>query len=218
MNAQALTRATAVSRHPLRSYQRGVAFPVALLMLMVLLIGATAMVRNVDTAVQVSGNLAFKQAATMGADRGISTAVAWLTAQGGAGLHNSNAAAGYCSSLHAQDLTLTGWDPVADGAWTAACTPVALAADASGNQVEYLIHRLCAQPDRSPTLQPGFCSTASGAAVGFEETSSRRSGRDLLGTTVINVAYRITVRVQSPGRSGVNNRSFVQATVLIPDA
>lgn len=201
-----------------RSHQRGVAFPVALLMLMVLLIGATAMVRNVDTAVQVSGNLAFKQAATMGADRGISTAVAWLRAQGATALHNSNAAAGYCSSLHAQDLNPTGWDPVAEGQWTAACTPVALAADASGNQVEYMIHRLCAQPDRSPALQPGFCSTASGAAIGFEETSSRRSGRDLLGTTVVNVAYRITVRVQSAGRGGVNNRSFVQATILIPDA
>ena len=76
MNAQALTPATAVRPHLVRPHQRGVAFPVALLMLMVLLIGATAMVRNVDTAVQVSGNLAFKQAATMGADRGISTAVA----------------------------------------------------------------------------------------------------------------------------------------------
>lgn len=209
---------TRKSTSAMRLHQRGVAFPVALLMLMVLLIGATAMVRNVDTAVQVSGNLAFKQAATMGADRGIATAVAWLTAQGGAGLHNSNTAAGYCSSLHSEDQSLTGWDPVAAGGWTAACTPVALAADASGNQVEYLIHRLCARPDQSPSLQPGFCSTAAGAAVGFEATSSRRSGRDLLGTTVVNVAYRITVRVQSPGRSGANNRSFVQATILIPDA
>lgn len=193
--------------------QRGVALPVALIMLVVLMIGAAGMIRSIDTAVLVSGNMAFKHSATLAADQGVTAASAWLATQTSAALQNTNAVRGYCSSLHTQDSSLTGWIPSQN--WTAACTPVALATDSAGNTVDYLIHRLCSRPDSSPAdseTPRQRCARAAGAAAGSVETSSHRTGRDLIGTAVVNVAYRITVRVQSTR----GTRSFVQATVLIP--
>jgi Tfp pilus assembly protein PilX len=191
--------------------QRGVALPIALIMLVVLMIGAAGMIRSIDTAVLVSGNMARKHAATMAADQGITAATAWLATRTPTALQNTSAGNGYCSSLHSQDSTLTGWIPSQN--WAAACTPVALTTDTAGNTVDYLIHRLCSSPDISPSeTATQRCARAAGAAAGSLETSSHRTGRDLIGTAVVNVAYRVTVRVQSAR----GTRSFVQATVLIP--
>ncbi|MDD2919239.1 pilus assembly PilX N-terminal domain-containing protein [Rhodoferax sp.] len=197
--------------------QRGVALPVALIMLMVLMIGAAGMIRTIDTAVLVSGNMAFKHSATLAADQGIAAASTWLASQTSAALRNTNAARGYCSSLHSQDLgdndNRSDWIPEQN--WTAACTPVALPTDSAGNTVDYLIHRLCIRPDSAPdesSTPLQRCSRAAGSAAGSAETSSHRSNRELIGSAVVNVAYRITVRVRSPR----GTRSFVQATVIIP--
>jgi type IV pilus assembly protein PilX len=192
--------------------QRGIALPIALIMLVILMIGSVGLVRTIDTAVLISGNMAFKHSATLAADQGISAAVNWLATQTTAGaLNTTNTGQGYCSSLHNDDSSINGWDPATN--WSGACTPFALTADSAGNRVDYLIHRLCANPNTSPSSQAGLCSTATGTSVGFAETSSRRTGRDLIGTTVVNIAYRITVRVQSAR----GTRSFVQSTVLLPD-
>lgn len=194
--------------------QSGVSLPIALIMLVALMVGSVALLRSVDTATLVAGNLAFKHASTLAADRGIETAVAWLRTQTTPGaLNTTQPSAGYCSSQHSQDATAAGWNPTTD--WTAACTPrVLTSTDVTGYQIDYLIHRLCANPDQSPAAQPGQCSIAGGTSTGDVATSSKRSGRELISNNVTNVAYRITVRV----RADRGTRSFVQATVLIPDS
>lgn len=228
--------------------QRGVVLPIALLMLVILMVGAAALMKTVDTAVQVSGNMAFKQSATLTADRGILAATQWIDAATTTTtvLYNDNVAGGYCSKLHKLerdqegDSTLAGWDATlpadsTQNGWDTGCqnvaavVPVALAADASGNQVDYMIHRLCLWGDgASPTPGavagvPGAvqaCTTAAGKAEGNATLSSHRSGRDLIGTSVPTVAYRITVRVRadcSGTPSRCRTQSFVQSTVMKSD-
>ena len=199
--------------------QSGLSLPMAMIMLVGLMLGSVALIRSVDTSTLVAGNLAFKHSSTLAAERGIEVAVVWLNSQvvpsvAKGLLNNTNPEAGYCSSHHASDATPGGWDPTRD--WTAACTPFSLATDAAGNQVDYLIHRLCPNPNESPArnLQLGSnCSTSTGATTGSASSSSRRSNRDLISTSISNIAYRITVRV----RGDRGTRSFVQTTVLIPD-
>lgn len=192
--------------------QTGVSLLMALIMLVALMFGSAALIRAVDTSTLVAGNLAFKHSTTLAADQGIQAAVAWLQTQTTPGaLNNTNAAAGYCSSQHTDDATVSGWDPTSK--WSGACTPVLLATDSAGNQVDYLIHRLCTKPGTPPASQVGLCSTAGGTSTGSSSSSSKRSDRDLISNTVTNIAYRITVRV----RADRGTRSFVQTTVLIAD-
>ena len=228
--------------------QRGVVLPVALLMLVILMVGAAALMKTVDTSVQVSGNMAFKQAATLTADRGILAATQWIDASTTTKtvLYNDNVAGGYCSKLHKLerdqegDSSLAGWDATlptnsSQNGWHTGCqnvvtvVPVALVADAAGNQVDYMIHRLCLWGDgASPT--PGAvagvsgavqaCTTAAGKAQGNATLSSHRSSRELIGSLVPTVAYRITVRVRadcSGTPSKCRTQSFVQSTIMKSD-
>lgn len=194
--------------------QRGVSLVVALIMLAGLMIGSVALIRSVDTATLVAGNLAFKHSATLAADRGIQTAVAWLEKKTAMQRWSSVPAEGYCSSQHASDDTQAGWDPTVK--WTGACTPVVLATDKAGNKVDYLIHRLCRFPNTEPLAAtpsgPNLCSTSVGVGGSSVETSSKQSGYERVsGGSANYIAYRVTVRVQ--GERGT--RSFVQTTVLL---
>lgn len=220
-------------------FERGLALPLSLIMLVILLISAAALVRTVDTAVLVAGNLAFKQGATLSTERGMRAASAWLDTRTVLQRETDVAGQGYCSRMHALDVnrdsntTAEGWDPTqptnttTQNGWHTGCTtpnnvqPVQLAADAAGNTVEYMIHRLClwggASSQPGPIVGiPGAvqnCATSAGRAQGNQETSSRRSGSELIGASVRTVAYRITVRATGPR----NAQSFAQTTVLLAE-
>lgn len=58
--------------------QQGVSLIFALVALVALMLGALAMVRNVDSGTQLLGNLGFKQDATAAADQATRQAIAWL--------------------------------------------------------------------------------------------------------------------------------------------
>lgn len=195
--------------------QGGLSLVMALIMLGALMIGSVALIKTVDTATLVAGNLAFKHSATLAGEQGIEIAVAWLNGQTPAQRNNSNPAMGYCSSQHADDDTPAGWDPVAK--WSGACTPVVVATDSAGNKVEYMIHRLCRFPNAARLAvvggQTNFCSTAVGAAGGSAATSSKQSGYQRVnGGGADFVAYRITIRVVADR----GTRSYIQTTVLLP--
>jgi len=138
---------------PLRiARQRGVALFFALICMVAIMLAAVALVRSVDTAALISGNLAFQQSATSSADSGTEAAITWLAATEAANsamnvlidpLHpfnSNNAAAGYYASLDpARSLTASSgtrflWD---------ATDSVGLAADSSGNTTRYIVQRMC---------------------------------------------------------------------------
>ncbi|MCZ7654374.1 MAG: hypothetical protein M5R42_08960 [Rhodocyclaceae bacterium] len=57
--------------HPRSIGQRGVALPIALIVLVAMVLAAVTLIRSVDTATMVAGNLTLKQSATHAADEGI---------------------------------------------------------------------------------------------------------------------------------------------------
>jgi Tfp pilus assembly protein PilX len=137
---------------PARSRQRGLALFFALIAMVAVMLAAIVLVRSVDTATMIAGNLAFQQNATRSADGGTEAAITWLFAVQAANsqknvlldpTHAFNIDAptsGYYASLDpAKSLTATSgtrflWDDT---------DSVALAADSSGNTVRYIIQRMC---------------------------------------------------------------------------
>ena len=143
--------------------QRGVALFFALISMVTIMLAAVMLVRSVDTATLIAGNLAFQQSATRSADGGTEAAIAWLnTTQSANSLKNvlidpthafnqDNAGAGYYASLDPSICftgTCTGTPPpnptnatsYSNFDWATAPT---IAADASGNTVQYVIQRMC---------------------------------------------------------------------------
>jgi type IV pilus assembly protein PilX len=195
--------------------QRGVILFIALIVIVAMALAGLALVRSVDTSVIVAGNIAFKQGATNAADQGLEAARTWLLANKSTlsddqVVTNSTA---YYSNWQAT-LDLTGNDPTkSDFNWSSNGLQVT-ANDGAGNRVRYVIHRLCAGSNTTPssTTCVKVASTTGAGGSGGGEYGGRRgyegggssSGFSLATTTVY---YRITVRVDGPR----NTTSYVQA-------
>jgi len=195
--------------------QRGVVLIIALIVLVAMSLAAIALVRSVDTANIITGNLAFKQAATHSGDIGTESATAWLEMNNNASLDNDMTANGYFAcAAPVVDTCLIQTYPAAgqswDAFWTAtlAANAVALAADAAGNTASYVIHRLCNQVgSRKPALNPGVSCAVSPVVVAGECYTP--------GCRPIppppQLYYRITVRIAGPR----NTVSYVQSIVTL---
>jgi type IV pilus assembly protein PilX len=200
--------------------QRGVALFFALVCLVAIMLAAVVLVRSVDTATLISGNLAFQQAATVSGDGGTDTAVAWLSATEAANgaknvlndashpFNNDNGAAGYWASLDpAKSLTASSgthflWDNT---------DSVGLAADSSGNTVRYIMQRNCRGPS-GVAVQATNC-LFSGAAldnnkqnIPLPQEVCKGPGCPVAGQTP---TLRITSKIPGPK----NTISYVQAYV-----
>lgn len=118
--------------------QRGAVLLIALIVLVAMTLAGIAMMRSVDTATVVAGNIAFKQSSVNAADQGLQTGFAYLQSKlGSTTLYSDDAAAGYKASVSDVE-TLNWWTDPAN--WAGAKT---LTADAAGNVVSVLIHRMC---------------------------------------------------------------------------
>jgi len=127
----------------LRSRARGAVLFIALIVLVAMTLAGIAIMRSVDTATLIAGNLAFKQGTVQSADNGIEQGYQWLLANRPA-LSLDNAAQGYNSGYST---------PV----WTNAASwvnSVTVGTDAAGNTISYQIHRMCNCPN---TLYNGVC-------------------------------------------------------------
>jgi Tfp pilus assembly protein PilX len=198
--------------------QRGVVLFIALIVIVAMALAGLALIRSVDTNVIVAGNIAFKQAATNSAEQGLEAARAWLVANKST-LSDDQVAptatppTAYFSNWQ-NTADLTGNDPnKGDFDW-ASNSVLVTPGDSAGNKVRYVIHRLCADSNKTPssTSCVKVSSTSGGTASGGGEYVGRRgyegggasSGFNL--TTSI-VYYRVTVRVDGPR----NTRAYVQA-------
>lgn len=198
-------------RFALHHTQRGVTLVVTLIVLVALMAAGLALIRSVDTATMVAGNLAHKDVTTRAGDIGLQTATAWLQTQvvaGGGVLNQDSAANAYFSSQHAQD---PGWNPINDWPANAKALPVnALYPDLS---ISYVVHRLCALPNAA------YNETVHGVqnrcslyvpTVGGKGGSLSSDAADIGEPP--QVFMRVTVRVQ--GRRG--STSYIQGLMLAP--
>lgn len=116
--------------------QRGVALPVMLIILVVMLVTSLYMLRATHSTALTTGNLAYDATMSRAADYGLHAGFQWLqnTANTNKGaLDSADASNGYVPSY---DTTVDVRDP---NFWTGMKT----LPDPDGNTIDYVIHRLC---------------------------------------------------------------------------
>ncbi|MBL8276847.1 MAG: hypothetical protein JNL93_09125 [Pelomonas sp.] len=203
--------------------QQGLVLVLALIVLAAMSLAAVGLMRGVLGSNRVAGNLAFQQAAVQAADVGVETAIAWLEQKtqemeqrdpAPAPLTQANKLFANIakSGTEAYNYVATRADPAANQTWEAfwqtlvtANVVNALPADSAGNQVSFVIHRLCANAGE-PTV-----SACEAAPVLPTAIANGSRSNDLKVRQTSQVYYRITVRVQSAR----NATSFIQAMVAI---
>lgn len=188
--------------------QSGVVLMVALIVLVAMTLAGLALIRSVDTANIIAGNLAFQQAATNSGDGGIETAITWIEGNSSSTLlYSDQPSAGYVAA-GSNALSVPGrlvnesWDTYWNRVWEARA--VSAAPDAAGNTVRRVIDRMCAQA-AAPTAG-GNCAAS---PVISSATGNAEEGGDIQVEAPSQVYYRITARIQGPR----NTVSYVQAVI-----
>lgn len=221
--------------HPLKQ-QQGISLLFSLVALVALLFGALAMVRNLDTASILMGNLGLKQDATASADQATRQAITWLNLNAGV-LNTDLPASGYYASNQefASDGT-TARDPIdatgdqlkgsssrqlidwnndncayAAGTEFSSCSikPKAIDSAINGNAASYVILRLCSKagnPNADNTISCAKPVTSAGG------TSNSRNSLDSASATYTGSSttyFRVLVRVD-----GARNSTSVTETIV----
>ena len=200
--------------------QGGAILFIALIVLVAMTLAGIAMIRSVDTALGIAGNMAFKQASIQGTDRGIKAGFDWLiTNSSGTTLQSTNPAvtggAAYSSSRAA---TEPDWFDTANWA-TAVSLPNEFgqvgSADAAGHIVRYVIHRMCNCADVSYNANCAGSSVPNVCGLYYPISGGAAGGSMTVGSATFEgipqIYYRITTRVDGPR----NTVSITQVTVLI---
>jgi Tfp pilus assembly protein PilX len=198
--------------------ENGFILIIALAMLALMTIIGVALVRAVDTTNEVANNIGFVQSTMISSDTGLETATQWLESNPGL-LDSDLADNGYYARdveriAAGQLIDYTGgatpgnsgddvdWDGLGVGPHKAWKLP---ANDAAGNQIAYIIHRLCDNYG-SPGTSGIHCAKMSLAAT------SGQSKTDLKPlSNKSRIYYRITTRAKGPR----NTASYTQSTIVI---
>jgi type IV pilus assembly protein PilX len=206
----------------MRANYRGAGLVVALVVLVVMSLGALALVRAVASGLQVAGNFAFREAAVLAAESGSESAISWLSERAATtDLLSDQPEAGYYASLPV-GLSLSGqsntstsatidWDDDQCGARTGTrCFTAgpALPIDAAGHRIRYVIHRLCRTAGSSDAAA-NSCLLFRSAQGGSSNRGQLSYGASKRFQSSDTVYYRITVHVRGPR----NTTAFIQTLV-----
>ncbi|MDP2808833.1 MAG: hypothetical protein Q8O34_01650 [Rhodocyclaceae bacterium] len=200
--------------------QEGFVLATALMILVAMTLIGLALIRAVDTTNAVANNIAFKHSTLNSTDVGTEDGVAWLEANKGSLTADQ---VGYYARAPeslpggvAVDYTgqttpgNTGDDVDWDG--TSAGAPVkarlVTAQDAAGNQVAYVIHRLC-DAYGSPGGATITCAKMSLASSGGSKGGGGYGTYPITSKT--QIYYRITTRALGPR----NTTTHAQAMVVM---
>jgi type IV pilus assembly protein PilX len=191
------------------SRQRGVTLIIALIVLAALTLAGLAMMRSVDTATLMAGNIASKKSTQSGADQGLQTGYWWLSSNAtGAILQTDNTGAGYLSSVPASEP-----DWMNNANWANAFALNNGNPDAYGNKIYYLIHRMCPVPNCAPGATCNNAINTCGTTPDLRTVSG--DGQDHTKaqwfTLTPQIHYRITARAVGPR----NSITVVQTMVRI---
>lgn len=185
-----------------RGRQAGAVLFIALIVLVAMSLAGIALIRGVDTANLIAGNLAFKQNATHGGDWGVEQARAWLQGQSATALYADVTGRYYASMQSGVDFTGTDASRP-DFDWSG--NSFDAGSDPAGNQVRYVIHRMC-----DLAGNPGSVNCVRTSLGGTSESTkggATYGGAALPSTS--QIYYRITSRVTGPR----NTVSYVQVMV-----
>ena len=187
-----------------RLRQAGIALPVMLIMLTVMLIGSIYLLRSSTSTTLTVANLAYDSALSKEADLGVHRAFQWLsTLPSKVTLTANSPADGYVATLN------PAWTVSSPGFWTGS---VKLTPDNSGNVIEYVIHRMCtftgaynsAAPVNSCMLTAAKQDVAAPVALGSSLASDAPSYQ---GQPQLH--YVITARIFGPRGGNVMTQAVV---------
>lgn len=190
--------------------QRGVVMIVTLLALVIMLIGAVALMRSFNTSLFMSGNLAFKRDLVNQAERASAVVVPQLTGGALATLAarsaNSTALNYSASMLPANDQGIPNalLDAAAFAAAGVAGNDIVVADQ--GVTVRYVVDRLCNAEGSEVLLGTAGCTV--GPTPDARGGSSSEMNRATLPPQVL---YRLSVRVDGPR----NTQAFFQTTFAL---
>ena len=180
--------------------QRGIALPIMLIMLTVMMVSSIYLLRSSTTTTLTTANLAYESAQSRAADAGLHAGFAFLRTTS-ANLQVNHIEAGYVASM------ASGWSVSTPAFWLSSVT---MPVDDSGNRVEYVIHRMCSLPGPYDVL-PNQCRTTAprkatrdGVALGV----SLGIGKAPLATAA-QIHYLVTARVFGPRGGNVVTQSVV---------
>ncbi len=182
--------------------QGGAVLFIALIVLVALSLAGIALIRGVDTTNLIAGNLAFRQNAMHGGDWGVEQARAWIQAQTATTLENDVPGRYYAAAQTGLDFTAS--DPsLPDFDWLNNAFDAG--ADPAGNDVRYVVHRMC---DAAGAQNSVNCvRTSTGGTAGGTKSGATYSSFALPSTS--QIYYRITTRVTGPR----NTVAYVQVMV-----
>lgn len=179
----------------LRKSQQGVVLFIALIVLVAMTMAGIAVMRSVDTNVLIAGNLAFRNAALSAADAGIEAGRDWVTTQTAGDLINNDLPGYFANWQDSFNPTTFDWANNAEVVGT----------DPNGNEIRYIVHRMCAESAKS--VNNTDCFKIASASSGSTKGGSSYGQTPLSGSAA--PYYRVTARVEGPR----NTVSYVQAFV-----
>ena len=186
--------------------QRGYMLMLVLVVLVAMMISGIALVRSIDTNQLVAGNLASRNSTVHSSDLAVQQAVSWIQANATSGALFADATAnGYYAEEQEPDWTAPGTWSVCTT--TSGTSPCFTSNDGAGNQVSWLVHRMCSIAG-APNAANQFCSSLNGTASSAGNSYS--SDAEIFNGLPKNF-YRITIQVVGPR----NTTSLTQAFVTL---
>lgn len=184
--------------------QRGIALPVILIMLAVMLVSSIYLLKSSTSTTMTTVNLAYDAALSKEADLGVHTAFAWLSGVGDKSVLTADSPAnGYVATLNPT------WTVSSPGFWAGSVT---MEPDAARNRIEYVIHRMCtfAGPYNAGTPANSCMLSAAKQAV----AAATPLGSSLASNAPVyqgqpELHYVITARISGPRGSNVVTQAVV---------
>lgn len=188
--------------------QQGVALPVILIILVVMLISSVYLLKSGNSSTLTASNMAYDANLSMAADLGLHAGYIYLKARAPAAvktqLQQNDASAGYFASYD------TAQPVSADAFWTNAKT-VQAGAGSFVYTVQYVIHRACSVTGAYNSPNNACLQTSANRLAGGSETAVGES-QDMT-TPVYDSApqlhYIITARIFGPRGGNVVNQMVV---------
>lgn len=196
-------RSPRLHRRTLTQRQQGVVLVITLIALVVMMIGAVALVRSFNTSLIAAGQLSFKRDLMNRGEVGLAAAKTALTsgALNTDLLRQSNLlSANYFATLRSNNDNAQGVpkDLIKDADFTGTLSDI----QADGVTIRYIIERQCTN---TGAFSPSTCSV-------FTKPSATSGGerRELVGAEYGPI-YRVTVRIKGPR----NTTTYLQSLVSI---
>ena len=189
--------------------QTGIALPVMLIMLTVMLISSIYLLKSSTSTTQATANLAYDSALSRAADFGILAGSQWLS---------DNAVSVTSKQVLTDDVPAHGYVAHYDTSWSASSAGFwqgsVTVADTAGNRIEYVIHRLCtlkgAYDQQLPVVNP--CMQTLSNTNGFHNPvalgESLASDSAAMGN-LPQLHYVVTARIFGARGGNVVNQAVV---------